>query len=55
MGAIWNPVNPFQFIKCRDALEGFVSDMEYTIFFDILREEKLDSLDGRKCLFNDGP
>lgn len=55
MGAVWDPINPFQFIKRRDALEGFVPDMEYTIFFDILREEKLDSLDGRKCFFNDGP
>lgn len=55
MGAIGEPVNPFEFVVCWDALHRLVADTKDRVLGGILWEVKLNPWNNRECLFYSFP
>lgn len=52
MGAIGDPVNPFELVVGWNTLHGFVTDTKNRVLGCVFRKVKLDTRDDREGLFD---
>jgi len=45
MRSVWQPVDPAQLVKCRNALKRLCTSVQELVTFDVLWEEELNTLD----------